>query len=181
MQKMSPEENKTQLVVAIFNRLFRTSENTILQTGACEPFYQAALADQTAIIFSREDFLSSALHEIAHWCIAGVKRRQLDDFGYWYNPEGRNPQEQQAFEQVEIKPQAVEWALSLACEHTFHFSADNLSEGIEASARFQTAVHSQLAQYLKNSTLPERAQILFDHLNQKIRNNVTVEIPQCLN
>ncbi|GAM69307.1 transporting ATPase [Vibrio sp. JCM 19236] len=26
------------------------------------------------------------MHEIAHWCVAGPKRRLLEDFGYWYEP-----------------------------------------------------------------------------------------------
>lgn len=59
---------------------------------------------------------NSALHEISHWTIAGAKRRLLPDLGYWYAPDGRTKEQQDLFEQVEIKPQAIEWlfAQSLA-------------------------------------------------------------------
>ena len=40
-----------------------------------------------AIYFAR-GFYSSALHEIAHWLVAGKERRKLEDFGYWYEPDG---------------------------------------------------------------------------------------------
>lgn len=45
------------------------------------------------------------LVELAHWTIAGSAHCQLDDFGYWYEPEGHSEQQQLEFEQVEIKPQ----------------------------------------------------------------------------
>ncbi|WP_417667272.1 elongation factor P hydroxylase, partial [Pseudidiomarina sp.] len=41
------------------------------------------------------------LLEMSHWCIAGEKRRQLEDYGYWYLPDGRDAQQQHAFEQAE--------------------------------------------------------------------------------
>ena len=55
------------------------------------------------IIFAR-GFYASALHEpeIAHWCIAGEQRRLLElittDYGYWYEPDGRDAITQAAFE-----------------------------------------------------------------------------------
>ncbi len=33
----------------------------------------------------------------------------LPDLGYWYAPDGRIEEQQALFEQVEIKPQAIEW------------------------------------------------------------------------
>lgn len=54
---------------------------------------------------------NSALHEISHWTIAGKERRLLADLGYWYAPDGRTREQQALFEQVEVKPQAIEWLL----------------------------------------------------------------------
>lgn len=174
---MLEENNKLLLLVKTFNALFEKSENTILKIGAEEPFYQSSRNSQPAIIFSRENYLSSALHEIAHWCLAGIERRKQDDFGYWYKPEGRSEKEQIEFEQVEIKPQAIEWALSLCCDHQFFYSADNLAQSIEASDEFKQSVHAQLTHYLDEDALPSRAQVLFKRLNHIFRNDQPVELP----
>ena len=48
-----------------------------------------------------------------HWCLAGTRRRQRVDYGYWYAPEGRDEAQQAAFFAVEAAPQALE---SLFCE-----------------------------------------------------------------
>ncbi len=173
---MKHSQSKLETLVQLFNQLFLKTENTRLQIGAQEPFYQAATEQSESIIFSREDYFSSALHEIAHWCIAGFERRKIDDFGYWYKPEGRSYDEQLEFEKVEIKPQAVEWALSLACDHLFHFSADNISQGIDASEQFKNHVTEQLKSYLRDDSLPPRAALLYYRLLQVFRNNRKVEL-----
>ena len=69
-------------LIEIFNNTFLESENTILVKGDDEPIYLPADANSPhhRIIFSH-GFFQSALHEIAHWCIAGRERRQLVDFG----------------------------------------------------------------------------------------------------
>ena len=170
-------EPNTEKLTQIFNQLFGQSEKTLLKMGADEPFYQAAKEGEKAIIFAREDYFSSALHEIAHWTIAGEARRQLDDFGYWYEPEGRSEQQQREFELVEIKPQAVEWLLSLACNHGFHFSADNLSQAIDASESFKHSVHNQAVEYL-TSPLPKRAQLLFEQLKKHFRDGEEVRFEE---
>ncbi len=66
--------------------------------------------NSTAIIalFLLMVFYASALHEIAHWCIAGENRCQQVDYGYWYEPNGRSEERQFEFEKVEVKPQALE-------------------------------------------------------------------------
>jgi len=148
-----------QRLIRVFERCFHETENVRLQGGAAEPFYKAPANGRCAVIYFREDFFASALHEIAHWCIAGEKRRQMDDFGYWYKPEGRNAKEQAEFERVEVKPQALEWCFAEACAKPFYFSADNLSAQIGPSESFKAAVRAQKAQYQQDNcaAMPKRA------------------------
>ena len=82
-------------LVDIFNQAFSDGYNTRLVKGGKEPEYLPADDDchYHRIIFTR-DYFASALHEIAHWCIAGEQRRQQHDYGYWYAPDGRNIQQQ---------------------------------------------------------------------------------------
>lgn len=107
-------------------------------------------------IFFNRDYFASALHEIAHWCIAGEQRRAQVDYGYWYAPDGRDTQQQRAFEQVEVKPQALEWAFSLACNASFSVSNDNLSLSEHDSTAFKNAVTKQLMIYEEHG-FPKRA------------------------
>ena len=143
-------------VVKVFADTFAEQFNTILVSGAKEPFYQAARAGEPAKIFARADYFSSALHEVAHWCVAGPKRRLCDDFGYWYEADGRSPEQQAAFEHVEVYPQSLEWAFHIACGKRFMISVDNLSHDNQASTRFSHAV-SVKAQALQGAGYPNRA------------------------
>jgi len=155
----------------IFNRLFSGSCNTHLIAEGDEPIYLPA-DDQCGhhrLIF-RHDYFSSALHEIAHWCLAGEQRRQLVDFGYWYNPDGRTVQQQRSFEQVEVKPQALEWMLSSAASHRFRISADNLAGEVGASDAFVDAVAEQARQWC-DSPLPSRAALLAAALAEEFGGN----------
>src|SRR5690606_16580490 len=94
---------------------------------AQEPLYQPdATVDGIHLLYYRADYFASALHETAHWCIAGEARRRLTDFGYWYAPEGRSAAAQRSFEEVESRPQALEWLFSQACAYPFRISVDNL-------------------------------------------------------
>jgi elongation factor P hydroxylase len=154
-------------LIRLFNRLFLLSYNTELVAGDDEPIYLPA--DQTyphhRIIFAH-GFFASALHEIAHWCVAGPKRRLLEDFGYWYKPDGRTAAEQLEFERVEVRPQAYEWIFNQAAGRRFHFSADNLSAGIDASEAFQQAVLDQVQRILQQG-LPLRVKMLVEGLQQQ--------------
>lgn len=67
------------------------------------------------------------MHEISHWTIAGAKRRLLPDLGYWYAPDGRTKEQQDLFEQVEVKPQAIEWLFAQSFGRKFRVSLDNLT------------------------------------------------------
>ncbi len=145
-------------LILLFNNLFRQSENTILEGGAEEPVYlpQDAASPFHRIIFTR-DYFASALHEIAHWCIASTARRQQIDYGYWYYPEGRNQQQQELFEQAEVKPQALECIFSQAAGSRFIVSQDNFLTGhISSGLSFDEKVAVQAEHYITHG-MPERA------------------------
>lgn len=147
-----------QDLITIFNQCFFAEFNTQLVKGDDEPIYLPADSTRSFhAIFFAHGFFSSALHECAHWFIAGAERRLLVDLGYWYNPDGRNEQQQALFQQVEVKPQALEWILSKACGHRFRVSIDNLN-GVEADTEaFKQAVYQQAQDYCQQG-LPKRAQ-----------------------
>jgi elongation factor P hydroxylase len=158
-------EADVKVLEVIFNRLFRNREQTVLCSGAEEPFYQPAINDHAVnIIYSTRDYFSSALHEISHWCIAGKQRRTLPDYGYWYEPDGRTAAQQALFEQVEVKPQALEWLFTLACKQPFRLSVDNVNQPeITASEAFRRSVHAHAVVYLEEA-MPERAETFLNAL-----------------
>ena len=85
------------------------------------------------------------MHEIAHWCVAGPKRRLLEDFGYWYEPDGRTELVQAEFEKVEIRPQSYEWILSVSAGLPFSVSCDNLNGDFEPDRLgFMRKVHKEV-------------------------------------
>lgn len=152
-------------LIMLFNDLFRENNRTILVRGSDEPEYLPAVeaGDVCQVIFAH-GYFASALHEISHWCIAGAQRRTLRDYGYWYCPDGRSATQQQAFEQVEVKPQALEWLFSVAAQARFHISVDNLSgEGAADEAGFRGKVRAQANRYLEHG-MPARARAFFDTL-----------------
>jgi len=160
-----------EILIDLFNETFLNTHQTALVCCESEPIYRPAQGDQTLhqIVFA-QGFFASALHEIAHWCIAGPKRRLLEDFGYWYEPDGRSAQRQKQFETVEIKPQALEWLFTLACNRRFHFSADNLTAQAGVSAQFQQNVYTQAQTYLTQG-MPQDAMTWFKALEQSFRPN----------
>lgn len=131
-------------LIEIFDRIFIASHATCLRGGAEEPLYQPAgrAGDLNQVVFTR-DYFASALHEVAHWCVAGAERRRQLDYGYWYAPDGRNQKQQLEFERVEVKPQALEWLFSAAAGRRFRVSADNLNLNQGPSDSFKTAVWQQ--------------------------------------
>lgn len=163
--------HSAQNLVDVFDGLFARSENTRLVRGNDEPIYIPAGyiptgAEQSfnQVVFAH-GFFASALHEIAHWCIAGARRRELLDYGYWYAPDGRNQQQQAEFESVEVKPQAIEWIFCKACEKSFTISVDNLAGDEHDSWPFKQAVYQQVVQYI-DARLPLRAQLFLDKLSE---------------
>lgn len=127
----------------VFARCFLDTHATRLLGGGAEPLYTPGTPDHPATLRYREDFFASALHEVAHWCIAGPARRRQLDFGYWYAPDGRTAAQQAAFERVEIAPQALEWVFADACGRSFHVSADNVDAGIGPGLGFESAVRAR--------------------------------------
>ncbi|TXS91198.1 elongation factor P hydroxylase [Parahaliea aestuarii] len=163
-----------RLLEQVFQRCFADSENTRLLGGAAEPEYVPAGEPGPGgpcayhRLYFREDYFASALHECAHWCIAGPGRRQLRDFGYWYAPDGRSVEQQAAFQQVEVAPQALEWYFARACGYPFRVSLDNLAGGEAArreEAAFRIAVTAE-ANRRRGDGLPPRAAQWFRALSE---------------
>lgn len=160
-----------QDLITLFNDCFFATHNTLLVKGTDEPLYLPAneVRPHNTLIFAH-GFFASALHESAHWLIAGENRRKMEDFGYWYVPDGRNAEQQELFQSVEVKPQAMEWILSRAANFRFRVSIDNLNGSEADTNAFKQAVHSQVHAYCQKG-LPKRAQTfhqalcLFYHTN----------------
>lgn len=157
-------QHNIQDLIALFSETFFSQYNTRLIKGDDEPVYLPAseTCSYHQIVFAH-GYYSSGLHEIAHWCVAGKERRLKEDFGYWYQPDGRDEQQQKVFELVEIKPQAIEWAFCIAANKKFNVSADNLN-GYEADTEaFKNSVLKQVTFYIEHG-FPERAQQFIDKL-----------------
>ncbi len=161
------ENEQNNWLMTLFNRLF-LHHNTILvhaeTLGKDEPEYLPPddSTNQPAKICFAHGFFASALHEISHWTIAGKHRRGLADFGYWYAPDGRSESQQHDFEQVEIKPQAIECLLTLACGRTFRVSQDNLFADFDTSnSTFEADVYQLALHFLQQpDSLPRDARLL---------------------
>lgn len=137
-------------LIELFDRTFIASHATCLRGGAEEPLYQPAgkAGELNQVVFTR-DYYASALHEVAHWCVAGAERRRQLDYGYWYAPDGRSLEQQCEFERVEVKPQALEWLFSAAAGWRFRVSADNLSLDEGPSDSFKSAICQQAQNYCR--------------------------------
>ncbi|WP_367986927.1 elongation factor P hydroxylase [Vibrio sp. NTOU-M3] len=156
-----------QDLISIFNKTFFDEFNTRLELGGDEPIYLPAdeKVPYHRIIFAR-GFYASALHEIAHWCVAGPQRRLLEDFGYWYEPDGRTAAVQAEFEKVEIRPQAYEWILATSAGFPFTVSCDNLHGDFEPDRlAFMAKVHQEVMDILQKG-IPPRVKMLADALAQ---------------
>jgi elongation factor P hydroxylase len=142
---------------SVFDQQFRGSCQTCLLGEGAEPVYLPADSEHPLhrLVF-RLDYFASALHEIAHWCIAGEQRRTQVDYGYWYHADGRSASQQASFENIEAKPQALEWIFAKACNFQFRPSADNLNgEQIDDSG-FKQAICVQAHRFCRLG-LPHRA------------------------
>lgn len=181
---LSPVQHDASDLILLFNSTFGLTENTILvrnvtfpfsggpDDNASEPVYlpEDAECPRNRIVFAH-GYFASALHEIAHWCLAGSGRRQFVDYGYWYSPD-RGPEKQAQFEKAEIRPQAVEWAFSIAAGFPFQVSVDNLSSNIDRKA-FRKKVHAELQRLAANG-FPLRVKQFIDVLCRHYRQDFRI-------
>ena len=137
-----------------FNRTFGLSHQTVLVGGAPEPLYPPGGRRARSIIRYRQDFTLSALHEVAHWCIASTVRRGCRDYGYWYQPPPRDEAMQAKFFAVELRVQALESLFAATCGALFRVSADDVGR---SSIDFEQAVASAARQLASNG-LSSRAE-----------------------
>jgi elongation factor P hydroxylase len=143
-------------IAAVFNRTFATSHRTVLLLGGDEPLYLPATASQCAVIVSNRDYAASALHEIAHWCLASAHRRTLVDYGYWYEPPPRDSATQARFLAAEERNQALECVLAAAARLPFRVSLDDVDAAPSLRCEFELRVAAR-ARALVAGALPRRA------------------------
>ena len=116
----------SETISDLFNNTFEKKYRVRLIGGAAEPIYLPPTDKKTGAICFREDFVSSALHEVAHWCLAGRDRREMVDFGYEYISPPRDEVAQKIFLQAEARVQGLERLFSEVSGVSFSASLDNL-------------------------------------------------------
>ena len=172
---LQTEVQQVDWLILHFNHWF-SHLNVTLVRGDFEPEYFPATETEAARIQFAHGFFNSALHEISHWSIAGEQRRLLPDLGYWYAPDGRTAEQQALFEQVEIKPQAIEWLFSKAFGRKFQVSLDNLTGDGGNGATFKDHVYAQLQQYFTGEAkLPRDAAHFIDCICAYTRSGKTLQ------
>ena len=144
-----------RVICDCFNALFGTQYNVRLQGGGREPEYRPGAP---ALLIARSDYTASALHEAAHWCVAGAARRRLPDYGYPYLAPPRAGPARSQFFALERRAQAFEAVFSDAAGLEFRASADDLSLPLAQLARFEQSVRREAAALIAEGRLPGRAQ-----------------------
>lgn len=112
-------------ITTVFNQCFLASHRTRMCGAASEPMYVPARQTSPAQLHFRDDYAASALHEAAHWCLAGNRRRQIEDFGYRYIAPPRTRGSREAFFRFERRPQALESFFAHAAGISFRVSVDD--------------------------------------------------------
>lgn len=176
--KLNTEMEQVDWLILHFNHWF-SHLNVNLVKGDFEPEYFPATVTQPARIQFAHGFFNSALHEISHWCIAGEQRRLLPDLGYWYAPDGRTQEQQALFEQVEIKPQAIEWLFAQAFGRKFRVSLDNLTGEGGDGRTFKDNVFAQVQRYFNGEAkLPRDAKRFIECICYCTRGGKTLQIAE---
>ena len=145
---------------ALFNRCF-ASFDLAMVGGFEEPEYlphghpALACAGKAEIRFTR-DYAASALHEAAHWCLAGRERRKRVDYGYDYIAPPRCAVAKARFFELEARVQAIESLFTEAIGMTFRASLDDLTSTSLDLATFQARIDIDRAS-LSTQGLPPRA------------------------
>lgn len=155
MTNILSDDELCDALIKLFSKVF---PDLIIQGGAEEPFYKAPTADAKAILYFRSNYPRSLLHEMSHYCLSGERRRQLDDFGYWYFPCGRTEEQQRLFEQVEARPQGLEKLMYEIIGIKFMPSIDDFS-GRPSSNDFLTRL-DEAYQQMKLSPPPTAKKVL---------------------
>lgn len=142
-------------IAGCFNRSLGRRHGVRLVGGATEPLYVPD-QDGWSIIRYTRDYAASALHELAHWCIAGLERRRRVDYGYWYAAPPRSAADQTAFVTVELPVQALESVLASACGVEFRVSVDDPRVPVEQADAFARDV-TEYAATRTHRTMSARA------------------------
>jgi elongation factor P hydroxylase len=172
------ESAQVDWLILHFNHWF-SHLNVSLVKGDFEPEYFPADHQGPARIQFAHGFFNSALHEISHWSIAGDKRRLMPDLGYWYAPDGRTREQQALFEQVEIKPQAIEWLFAKAFDRKFRVSLDNLTGDGGNGEHFKDNVYAQVQAFFSGETkLPRDAKHFIDCICVCTRAGKTLQLDE---
>ena len=175
-QTLTTEPEQVDWLILHFNHWF-SHHNVTLVKGDFEPEYFPAINQQPAKIQFAHGFFNSALHEISHWSISGEKRRLLPDLGYWYVPDGRTAEQQALFEQVEIKPQAIEWLFATAFGRKFRVSLDNLTGDSGNGTQFKDHVFAQVQRYFSGeATLPRDAALFIHYICVCTRHGLPLQL-----
>ena len=175
-QKLTTELEQVDWLILHFNHWF-SHHNVTLVRGDFEPEYFPATNKEPAKIQFAHGFFNSALHEISHWSIAGEKRRLLPDLGYWYAPDGRTQEQQILFEQVEIKPQAIEWLFAQSFGRKFRVSLDNLTGDGGDGKLFKDNVYAQVQRYFSGEAkLPRDAAAFIGFICQCTRSGTPLQL-----
>jgi elongation factor P hydroxylase len=166
--------HKYEQLIEIFDGCFADDFNTRLIKGDDEPIYLPADARFRITASSLPTAFASGLHEISHWCIAGKRVAS-----WWTSVTGTARTDDAAtqgqFEDVEVKPQALEWLFCVAAGFPFNVSCDNLEGDFEPDRIvFQRRVHAQVMEYLEKG-IPERPARLIEALQNYYHTPVTAE------
>ena len=140
-------------VAAVFNCTF-SDHSVVMRGGYREPMYIPGM--DVAEIRYTLDHTASALHEAAHWCIAGRRRRRNTDYGYFYEPPPRSGMHRVRFEDVDIEAQSVEVLLAEAAGSQFQPSADDVDVPLFLLEAFSSRILER-ARERRQVGLPKRA------------------------
>ena len=140
-------------VAAVFNCTF-SDHSVVMHGGYREPMYIPGM--DVAEIRYTLDHTASALHEAAHWCIAGRRRRRNTDYGYFCEPPPRSGMHRVRFEDVEIEAQSVEVLLAEAAGSQFQPSADDVDVPLFLLEAFSSRILER-ARERRQVGLPKRA------------------------
>ena len=150
-------------IAQVFNRTFYSTHGVVMEGGGTEPLYEPAKGTRPARITHTYDYPASALHEAAHWCIAGAARRQRRDYGYWYVPGPRECARRAAFFAAEASVQALEAVFALSSGVRFVVSADDFAATPDELEHFACIVGQRIDLNLRTA-LPARPRRFRDAL-----------------